>query len=80
MTEIIALGLNLIIFIWLIVKVNSLDTSFKSIAKNLEILTQNQKTYFEEKIRGKELEAPRHIEDDDIIDKDEILNRMRNKI
>ena len=77
--EWIGLGLNLIIFIWLIVKVNSVDTSLKSIAKNLEIQTQNQKLLFEEKIRGKELEEPKHFEDDEKIDKDEILNRMRNK-
>lgn len=78
--EWIGIGLNLIIFIWLIVKVNSVDESIKSIAKNLEILTQNQKIFFEEKMRGKELEAPKHIDDNEKIDKDEILNKMRNKL
>lgn len=78
--EWIGLGLNLIIFIWLIAKVNSVDGSLKSIAKNLEILTNNQKKFFEEKIIGKELEEPKQVVDNEKIDKEEILNKMRNRM
>lgn len=71
--------INLAIICWIITKINSFEICLKSIAKNLEILTQNQKTFFEDKLRGRELDDPKHIEDDEKIDKDEILNKMRNK-
>lgn len=71
--------ISLIVAVWLLVQINRAEISLRSIAKNLEILTQNQKTFFEDKLRGKELDDPKHIEDDETINKDEILNKMRNK-
>lgn len=75
--------ISLIVTVWLIVQINRAEISLRSIAKNLEILTQNQKVYISKQLeKDKELQDPEHIksfDEEDRIDKNEILNKMRNK-
>lgn len=82
--EIIVGIIELIIFIWFLAQINRVEISLRSIAKNLEILTQNQKVYISNQlIKDKELKDPEHIktlDEEAKIDKNEILNKMRNKI
>ncbi len=76
--------INLIIICWFIAKINSVDVSLRSIAKNLEILTQNQKVFISEQLikdkNLKESEQVKSLDEEARIDKNDILNKMRNKL
>lgn len=75
---------SLIVILWLLVQINRAEISLRSIAKNLEILAQNQKVYISKQLeKDKDLKETEHIEGKDEIErinKDEILNKMRNKL
>lgn len=56
--------IKLIVIAWLLTQVNRAEISLRSIAKNLEILTQNQRTFFGEKLKEMKLEEPVKIEEE----------------
>ncbi len=59
----IILGILIIyLIIWGIVKVNSIDSSLKMVAKTLEVLTQNQKLYFQNRIKDEQFKEPPKFE------------------
>lgn len=62
MEWIIAL-IELFIIIWLLVKIDSAEKSIKNISKYIEILTQNQKNFFESQMNEKKLQEIENIKE-----------------
>lgn len=56
---------ELIIIVWLLAQVNRIEASLRNMAKNLEILTQNQRAFFINQMSGKEqLQDPEQIKEE----------------
>lgn len=51
--EWIGIVIDLAILIFIVLKVSQIEVDIRSIAKNLEIMKQNQKVFFEEQLKDK---------------------------